>query len=260
MLRMYVAKSQDDWDERLVCAEFAINNADHESSGYSPFMLKFGYHPRLPGAIMPKGRVPAAIGFVQRMQRLVNEARVAHRVATKLQARYANTKRRDVQYEVGDWLLLSSKNLHFKVGTPKLLPRWVGPFQVVKRVGSQAYELPLHARWRIHDVFHVSNLEGYRRDSSMQPLPPAELLEGEGEYEVESIVNHRRVNSTGRSKYEYLVCWKGYPAENDTWEDERNLRNAPASVKGYWDRVDKRTTRGRKRRRGQVDKGVTPQP
>jgi Chromo (CHRromatin Organisation MOdifier) domain len=86
-------------------------------------------------------------------------------------------------------------------------------------------------------------LEGYRRDGSMQPPPPAYLLEGEEEYEVESIVNHRRVNSTGRPKYEYLVRWKGYSAENDTWEDERNLANAPAVVKGYWDRVDKRTTR-----------------
>jgi Chromo (CHRromatin Organisation MOdifier) domain len=137
------------------------------------------------------------------------------------------------------------------VGTRKLLPRWVGPFHVVKRVGSQAYELALPAGWRNHDVFHVSNLEGYRPDGSMQP--PPELLEGKEEYEVESIVNHRPVNSTGRPKYEYLVRWKSYSAENDTWEDERNLTNAPAVVKGYWDGVDKRATSGRKRCRGRVD-------
>jgi Chromo (CHRromatin Organisation MOdifier) domain len=65
----------------------------------------------------------------------------------------------------------------------------------------------------------------------MQPPPPVELLEGEEEYEVESIVSHRRVNSTNRPKYEYLVRWKGCSAENDTLEDERNLTNAPDIVK-----------------------------
>lgn len=250
MLRMYVAKSQDDWDEKLVCAEFAINNSDHESTGSSPFLLNYGFHPHLPVAILPNRRVPGASDFVQGMQRLINEARMTHRVATARQAQYANTKRRDVQFGVGDWVLLSSKNLRFKVGTPKLLPRWVGPFQVVKRVGTQAYELDLPARWRIHDVFHVSNLERYRRDGSMQPPPPAEVLEGEDEYEVEALVDHRRVNSRGRPKYEYLVHWKGYSSEHDTWEEERNLANAPTVVKGYWDTVNARAPRGKARRRG----------
>lgn len=39
MLRAYVSKSQTDWDEKLACAEFAINNADQSSAGTSPFML-----------------------------------------------------------------------------------------------------------------------------------------------------------------------------------------------------------------------------
>ena len=175
----------------------------------------------MPVGVLPAGKVPAASDFVQRMQRLVNEARVAHRVATARQAQYANTRRRDVRFGVGDWVLLSSKNLRFKAGTPKLLPRWVGPFQVVKCVGSQAYELELPARWKIHDVFHVSNLEGYRRDGAIQPPPPAEVLEGEDEYEVESIRSHRRVGSRKYLKYEYLVQWQGYSVEHNTWEGRR---------------------------------------
>jgi hypothetical protein len=235
MLRMYVSTDQTDWDDKLACAEFAMNNADHESTGTTPFMLNYGHHPPLPTTLLPSTRVPAVTTFVQRMQRLISEARRTHRIATERQAQYANQKRRDVQFSERDWVLLSSKNLRFKHGTPKLLPRWVGPFQIAKRVSSQAYELVLPARWRIHDVFHVSDLEKYRRDGSLQPPPPAEMLEGEEEYEVDHIVDHRRVNKTGKPKYEYLVKWTGQTDEHNSWETEANLKNAPDVIKRYWE-------------------------
>ncbi len=73
MLRMYVSSCQTDWDEKLSCAEFAINNADHESTGTTHFMLNYGYHPYLPVSLLPNVRVPSASSFVQRMQRLINE-------------------------------------------------------------------------------------------------------------------------------------------------------------------------------------------
>jgi hypothetical protein len=237
MLRMYTSRSQTDWDEKLSCAEFAMNNADHASTGVSPFMLNYGHSPYLPVSVLDQHRVPGASAFVQRMQRLIAEARACHRVATERQARYANERRRDVKFAPGDWVLLSSKNLRFKEGTPKLLPRWVGPFQVANQVGETSYELVLPARWRIHDVFHASLLAPYRRDGSVQPPPPAELLEGEEEYEVEQILDHR---GKSRRSYEYLVRWEGYSSEHDTWETHANLRNAPQKVKEYWDRVGQR--------------------
>jgi transposase InsO family protein len=56
MLRMYVSQSQDDWDEKLACAEFAINNNDHESTGKTPFLLNYGFHPRVPADVLPAGK------------------------------------------------------------------------------------------------------------------------------------------------------------------------------------------------------------
>jgi Chromo (CHRromatin Organisation MOdifier) domain len=138
---------------------------------------------------------------------------------------------------VGDWVLLSSKNLRFKQGTPKLLPRWVGPFQVANRVGTQAYELILLARWKIHDVFHVSVLERYRTDGSVQPPPPAELLGDEEEYEVEQILEHRRTRGRGPNAFEYLVKWTGQSSEHNTWEPYAHLANAPNVLKSYWKSV-----------------------
>jgi hypothetical protein len=74
----------------------------------------------------------------------------------------------------------------------------VGPFQIVRKVGKQAYELELPAHWKIHDVFHVSQLQKYRRSGHYQPPPPAEILEDELEYEVDHIVRHREIEKTPR--------------------------------------------------------------
>jgi Chromo (CHRromatin Organisation MOdifier) domain len=238
MLRMYTSKSQKDWDEKLACAEFAINNADHSSTGSTPFMLNYGHHPYLPASVLSQHRVPGVSEFVQKMQRLIAEARQFHRVSTERQTRFANAKRRDIRFAVGEWVLLSSKNLRFKTGTPKLLPRWVGPYQISKLVGEHAYELNLPARWKVHDVFQASRLERYRSDGSVQTPPPAEMLEGKDEYEVEQILYQRRVKSRGL--YEYLVRWKGYSPEHDTWEPHAHLKNAPDILKDYWAKVDPR--------------------
>eukprot|EP00983_Pelagomonas_calceolata_P013063 417718-Pelagomonas_calceolata.AAC.1 len=48
MLRAFVAPDQEDWDEHLACAEFAINNSWQESMKNTPFFLNYGMHPLTP--------------------------------------------------------------------------------------------------------------------------------------------------------------------------------------------------------------------
>ncbi len=237
MLRHYVSPVQDDWDQHLACAEFAINNADHRSTGASPFMLNYGYCPRMPFSIEVKSKSPAANDFVESMQRRITEARTLHRIATQRQKHYADKGRKDVQFQRDQWVLLSSKNLRFKMGTPKLLPRFVGPFQVHREVGKNAYELVLPENWKIHDTFHVSQLAEYHTSGSYQPPPPVELLEGEIEYEVETVMDHRVQHKVVKSRpsFDYLVRWRGFGSDHDTWEPERNLKNASQVVQTYWD-------------------------
>ena len=52
MLRAYVGKCQNDWDERLGMIEFAYNNSIHSSSGYTPFYLCYGRHLVSPATLL----------------------------------------------------------------------------------------------------------------------------------------------------------------------------------------------------------------
>ena len=89
---------------------------------------------------------------------------------------------------------------------------------------------------RIHPVFHVSLLRPYRSDGRRQPPPPVLTLEGEEEFEVERILDHRK---RGR-RMQFLVRWSGYGAEHDAWEPEDNLINCPDRLKEYWEFIGRR--------------------
>ena len=142
----------------------------------------------------------------------------------------ANQKRREVIYQVGDQLLLSTKNVRLKSpGAKKLLPKWIGPYKVTHKIGKVAYQLDLPSNLKIHDVFHVSLLHPYLSDGTVQPPPPI-LIEGEEEFEVDRILDHRDKRLRKGTTREYLVKWTGYGPEHHTWESEKNMQNCHATV------------------------------
>lgn len=101
----------------------------------------------------------------------------------------------------------------------------LGPFEITEVLGPLTYRLKLPNQWRIHPIFHATLLTPYRENDSHGPnftLPPPDLIEGQEEYEVEAIIGHWK--RWGRMTY--LMKWKGYPTSENSWEPERNLRNA----------------------------------
>ncbi len=240
-LRHFVSSELNDWDTLLSRAEFAHNAAFHESIRQTPFFLNFGYQPRTPLGEVIERVNPASASFVERLQSALSFARKCLVAAQQRQKVFADQKRKEISFSVGDKVLLSTKYLNLKHSETnrKLLPKWIGPFEVVQVVGPVAYKLNMNPGWRVHPVFHVSLLEPYRDSGRVQPPPPPIEMEGTLEYEVDTILDHR-FRGTRNPKASYLVAWKGYGPEHNTWEPEANVVNAPDKVAHYWRRQAER--------------------
>jgi hypothetical protein len=231
-LRAYVNIHHDDWDNHLSLLEFAVNNSKSISTGQSPFSLNFGEHPRMPiDGLLPDSNVEEVQVTLEKLKNSLESAKRELKKSQAVQAKNANNKRRDFVFEVGDKVLLSTKNINFvsKGPTNKLNSKFIGPFKVLERVGEVAYKLELPHEMiknRIHPVFHASLLKPYvtsKQFAEREPLrpPPDELTdEGELKWEVEKILKRR----TYRRQTQYLVAWKGYPLHEATWESEWRLK------------------------------------
>jgi len=182
-----------------------------------------------------KGKYAGAENFVEKMKEIQEEAKAALGKVQADMKKYADKKRSDVEeYKVGDLVMLSTKDLKYQmVGRrmEKLTERFVGPYKIKKIVSSNAIELELPSTVKIHLVVNVSRIRRYigqvKGQKKEQPLPV--IIEGEEEWEVERILNKQRV----RGKNKYLVHWKGFTAESDTWERKENLKNAQEAIEEF---------------------------
>jgi hypothetical protein len=150
------------------------------------------------------------------------EAKLALHLAKERLSVQANAHRSERSFEVGDYVLLSSKHLRLKRphSSKKFCPLFVGPFQVLERIGRSAYRLKLPATCKMHDVINISKLWKYRTDPSRPSAVPAPILIEDAEhFEVQDIL---AVRGKPESRH-YLVQWKGHDCMYSTWEPEKNL-------------------------------------
>jgi len=251
VLRHYVSPYHDDWDEHLFTAEFAINNSKNGTIGMSPFMALYGRQPLTPIHLAVKaklsGYVPKADLFLTQYTDRLEYAKKCVSQAQERQATQANKKRRDVTYEVGQEVL-STKNLKFKAtGCPKFAPKFTGPYKVIQLVGKRtpgstnvdvvtAVKLELPPLMRVHPVFHVSLVKPYAPSSTYVPPQPLEYdTDGSPLWEVGCILDMKTIpqkkrKGRGQPKpvNKFLVRWKGFGDDQDSWEPEQNVKHLQA--------------------------------
>jgi hypothetical protein len=230
MLRHYAGMQHREWHKYLPAAEFAINNAFHESIGTTPFKLN-GRVPHVP-LIRPPAKEPSAASYADRMIEGLQAAKRCLRAAQDRQKLYYDSHRRQLILGPGDKVWLSTKNLRLayrnaETTSRKLMPKFLGPFDVAAKVGHDAYKLCLPPAWKIHPIFHVSLLKLYKHDPTrVQPPPEPVTLDGEAEFFIDHIVSHTENQRTGKRMFK--VRWQGYPPEWDDILEESAVHNTEA--------------------------------
>ena len=175
----------------------------------------------------------SATEFVQRMKKVQEEAEVALRKTQEEMKRYADRERKETEeWKKGDRVLLSTKNLVFKERpSKKLMERYVGPYVIEKIVSLNAVKLRLPSSMRIHLVVNMSQIVRYREQMKGQKKKEGKAIEVDGveEWEVEKVLNKKKI----RGVEKYLIQWKGFTAEGNTWERKENLKNAGKLIEEF---------------------------
>lgn len=164
-LRCYANYQQDNWEPLLPHAEFAYNNATHQSTGLSPFMANYGYNPRMDlwkAHDRPIGTSSPSADRVIKRIRLAQEYLLGNlRQAQANAKKYADQKRLDHNFQIGSKVWLLRKNIQTTRPSDKLDHRRIGPFEIIEKINPVCFKLKLPDSYRIHPVFHVSLLEKY---------------------------------------------------------------------------------------------------
>ncbi|WMV13119.1 hypothetical protein MTR67_006504 [Solanum verrucosum] len=146
-----------------------------------------------------------------------------------MQKEYADRKVKNLEFMEGKQVLLKVSPMKgvMRFGKRgKLSSRYIGPFEVLKRVGEVAYELALSPGVsRVHTVFHVSMLKKYHSNGNYIIHWDSVLLDKNLSYGEEPVAILDREVRKLRSKEiaSIKVQWKNRPVEESTWESEADM-------------------------------------
>ncbi|GKA97915.1 putative reverse transcriptase domain-containing protein [Tanacetum coccineum] len=183
MLRACVMDFGGSWDTHLPLIEFSYNNSYHTSIKCAPFEALYGRKCRSP-VIWTEVGESQLIGpeIMQETTKKIVQIKERLKTTRSRQKSYADKRRKPLKFQVGDRVLLKVSPWKGVVRfgkKGKLAPRYVGPFEIVERVGPVAYRLKLPQELScVHDTFHVSNLKKCLAEPDIQvPLDEIEIDE-----------------------------------------------------------------------------------
>ncbi|GJR49396.1 putative nucleotidyltransferase, ribonuclease H [Tanacetum coccineum] len=212
MLRACALEWTGSWDEYLCLVEFAYNNSWHASIKAAPFGAIYG--PEL----------------IEITNEKVAVAKEKLKEARSRQKSYADKHRRDLEFQVGDRVFLKVSPFRGvkRFGIKgKLSPRFIGPFEILERIGEVLYRLALPPQLsHVHDVFHVSLLRGYHYHPLHVASYPFDQIQPDMSLseEPESILDRQERVMRNKVIPFVKILWKNHPEREATWETEESMR------------------------------------
>ncbi|GKE73184.1 putative reverse transcriptase domain-containing protein [Tanacetum coccineum] len=231
MLRACVIEFKKGWVNHLPLVEFSFNNSYHASIKAAPFEALYRRKCRSPVCWAEVGQIQlTGPEIVQETTKKVIQIKQRIQAARDRQKSYADLKRKPMEFQVGDRVMLKISPWKGVVRfgkRGKLNPRYVGPFKVLERIGVVAYKLELPQELsRVHNTFHVSNLKKCYADK-----PLAVSLDGlhidDKLHFVEELayIMDREVKQLKQSRIPIIkVQWNSRRGPEFTWEREDQFR------------------------------------
>ncbi|XP_073033825.1 uncharacterized protein [Primulina eburnea] len=207
MLRACTIDFPGSWDTELPLVEFTYNNSYQSSIGLAPYEALYG-------------RKSDVVALIQ--ERL--------KTAQSRQKSYADVRRRPLAFEVGDHVFIKIAPLKgvMRFGKKgKLRPRYIGPFEILNKIGERAYRLALPPDLdRVHNVFHVSMLRKYiANPSHVLMYESLELLPNLSYDEKPVQILDRKVKVLRNKEIGIVkVLWRNQVIEEATWEPEEEMK------------------------------------
>jgi hypothetical protein len=217
------------WCDWLPAAEWWYNFSYHSAIQMTPFQALYEYPPPLLRHIP----VPFAANQATTTEAAErdNMVQLLQQNLTKAQQRmkkYADAKRTERQFELGDFVYLKMKSYRESAlgmkNPVKLSPRWYGPFKVLQKVGQVSYKIQLPDKCKLHDTFHVSHLKKNTGPNAV-PNPILPLVTEDGKVKTAPLaILQRHIIPRSVGDYDvaipqWLVHWDTMTAEEATWED-----------------------------------------
>nr|GEV03075.1 putative reverse transcriptase domain-containing protein [Tanacetum cinerariifolium] len=169
ILRSCVIDFGNDWDRHIPLIEFSYNNSYHISNKGALFEALYGR----------KCQSPVCWADVRDVQLIGPE--IIHDTTEKIiqikithdrQKSYVDVRRKPLEFQVGDKVILKVSPWKWVIRfgkRGKLNPRYIGPFNVLEKVGTVSYRLELPQQLsRVHSTFHVSNLKKCLSDELLE--------------------------------------------------------------------------------------------
>jgi hypothetical protein len=243
-LRAYADKRQGDWSKCLSMIEAFYNSSRHESTGKTPFEMTGvvwtdAMTLALRSPIMDGVKSQSAEDILSDMKRTWEDARAMLMVRRDRMKVQADRHRREERYAVGDRVLLSTR--HLSTHPSKLDDPFVGPFTItrVSDTGLNVW-LDLPRQYKLHQPFHVEKVKRYvasavqwSRQQQDRPLP--EMVDGEPEYEVETLLGKRTAEEWGEVKPEVVMAISGdvtsHPSQTTLADAEEEEKSATGPVR-----------------------------